>query len=288
MERADRYFKAGDFDKAKVEYLNLLRIDHQSIIPVQQIGYIWLEQGVPLRAVPFLTRVRELAPQNTTARTKLASAYMALGDFADARKEALAVLKQDPTRSDCLIIATDTAQTKEEIAEAEQWLDKFPNKNTAAFHLAAASLATRKGEASSAAEQMQQALVAEPNSARAHLLTGYFYFVRSNPSHAESELKAAADLAPARSEEKIKYAEFKAANGGVEEAKTILTGITKAAPDYVPAWRDLAQIALTEKKYDEGLSSLENILSRDADNPEARLLQATFFMAKGDEAKAVA
>src|SRR3979411_389333 len=27
MERADRYFKAGEYDKAKIEYMNVLRLD---------------------------------------------------------------------------------------------------------------------------------------------------------------------------------------------------------------------------------------------------------------------
>src|SRR5438874_6366943 len=87
LERADRYFKAGEYDKAKVEYLNVLRLDNQNVTAFQQLGFIWLEQGVPLRAVPFLLRVHELSPQNTPAWVKLAQAFMAVNHLAEARKE---------------------------------------------------------------------------------------------------------------------------------------------------------------------------------------------------------
>src|SRR5438093_13091532 len=84
LERADRYFKAGEYDKAKVEYLNLLRLDNQDITALQQLGLIWFEEGSPIRAIPFLYRVRELAPKNIPARTKLGVALMAVSDIEEA------------------------------------------------------------------------------------------------------------------------------------------------------------------------------------------------------------
>ena len=287
LERADRYFKAGEYDKARIEYLNLLRLDNQNVTAFQQLGFIWIEQGVPLRAIPFLFRVRELAPQNVAARDKLAFSFLAVGHSAEARKEALSILQQDPANSDAIVILADASRSKDDIAAAEQQLQKFPQKNTAAFHLAAASLATHKGDLSTASDEIQQAVAADPKSARAHLVFAYMYLLRQNKSHADAELKIAVDLAPLRSEERIKYAEFQAGNGAADAAKASLQSITQQAPDYLPAWYDLAKIAVGEKKYDESLKFLENILSRDSENPDARMLQAEVWLAKGDPAKAI-
>src|SRR5207245_319043 len=52
--RADGYFKAGEYDKAKIEYMNLLREDNKNATAFHQIGLIWFEQGAPLQAFPFL------------------------------------------------------------------------------------------------------------------------------------------------------------------------------------------------------------------------------------------
>ena len=288
LERADRYFKAGEYDKAKVEYLNVLRLDNQNVTAFQQLGFIWLEQGVPLRAIPFLLKIRQLAPQNIAAWAELARGFLAVNHLAEARKEAFAILQQEPGNSDALLVLADSSRSKEEIAAAEQQLQKFPNKSTAAFPLAAASLAMRKGDLSTASDEIQQALAIEPNSAHAHLVMAVMYLLRQNRSHAEAELKAAADLAPLRSEERIKYAEFQSASGAADAAKATLQNIVNQANDYVPAWLDLAKIAVSEKKYDDCQKSLENILSRDPENPDAHFLQAEVLLAKGDPAKATA
>src|SRR5439155_26264156 len=64
--RADRYFKAGEYDKAKIEYLNLLHLDQQNVTAFQQLGCIWYEQGDRLCAMPFLLGSRERAPTEVT------------------------------------------------------------------------------------------------------------------------------------------------------------------------------------------------------------------------------
>jgi tetratricopeptide (TPR) repeat protein len=286
LQRADNYFNAGDYEKAKVEYLNLLRVENQSPRALQQLGLIWMKQGAPLRGVPFLLKVRELAPDNIEARSQLAVALMALGDPAEARKEALAVLKRDPANSDAIVILADASSTKEEITAAEQQLEKFTNKNTAAFHLAQASLARSKADMSMEADELQQAVRAEPKSARAHLALGYAYQIRGNPDHAGPELKIASELAPPRSEERIRYPEFEAGNGHQTEAKTALQAIAKETPDYLPVWQDLAKLAVAEGQYDQALSLLENLFSRNPEDPDARLLEAQVWLAKGDPAKA--
>lgn len=287
LERADRYFKSGEYDKAKIEYLNVLRLDNQNVTAFRQVGIIWSEQGAPLRAAPFLMRARELAPEDAVARIKLGLVFQSVGRSTDARKEAILVLDRQPANADALMLAADSSRTKEDIADLEKRLQNFPDKQTAAFRLASASLAMSHNDLGGAADEVQQALTIDPKSPNAHEARAYLYLFRKDPGHAGAELKSAADVSPARSQSRIKYAEFQAANGAIEEAKKSLQSITHEAPDYLPAWRDLAQISLSEKKYDEALAALENVFSRDAENPEARIVQSDTLIAKGDPAKAI-
>jgi tetratricopeptide (TPR) repeat protein len=287
LGEADNYFKAGDYDKAKVSYLNLLRSDQQNVTAFQQLGFIWFEQGDPFRAIPFLLKVRELAPQNIAARAKLALSLKAVGQSAEARKEALFILEQDAGNAEAILVLADTTQSKEEIAATEEQLQKFPQQETVPFHLASASLALRKKDMEGAANEVQKALAIDPKSRQAHLAMASIYELRKELGQTRLELKSAADLAPVRSVERIRYADFQAANGAIAEAKASLQEVTKKAPDYFPAWLSLAQIALREKKYDESLSLLENIFSRDPDNPDVRLFQADVLLTKGDTKKAV-
>src|SRR4029450_5564463 len=116
---------------------------------------------------------------------------------------------------------------------------------------------------------------------------GDLYLAQKDLKQAGEELKKAADLAPIRSTERLKYAAFKSATGGAEETRRIATEMTKQAPDYLPGWVLLAELASKDKKYDEALSLLENTFGRDPQYVDGRRLQATVLVAKGETKKAV-
>src|SRR5438132_12953595 len=112
MARADRYFKAGEYDKAKIQSLNLVRLDQQNVTAFQQLGFIRYEQGDPLRAIPFLLRARELATKNVASRAKLALSLMAIGHSTEARKEAFSILQQEAGKPEAITLLADTSLTK--------------------------------------------------------------------------------------------------------------------------------------------------------------------------------
>ena len=63
--------------------------------------------------------------------------------------------------------------------------------------------------------------------------------------------------------------------------------MTKQAPDYLPGWILLAELASKDKKYDEALSLLENVFSREPQSVDGRRLQSDILLAKGDAKKAI-
>ena len=68
LGEADSYFKAGNYDKAKVTYLNVIRLDPQNALAFARIGAMWQEDSAPLRAAGFLKRASELDPKNVENR----------------------------------------------------------------------------------------------------------------------------------------------------------------------------------------------------------------------------
>lgn len=288
LGEADAYFKAGNYDKAKLAYLNVLRLDSQNALACERIGAMWQDDGAPLRAAAFLKRASELDPKNVQNRIRLARCYVAIGSFADGRKEALKVLEQAPDNGEAIITLTEAARSKEDIEAAEKQLQKFPKKNDASFYLAVANLSFNGGDLSTAGNALQQALAADPKSSAAHMAMGNLHLAQKDQKQAGEEFKKAAELAPVRSMERLKYAAFESFIGDVEEVRRIATEMTKQAPDYLPGWSLLAELALKDKKYDEALALLENVFSRDAENVDGRRTQSNVLLAKGDAKKAVA
>ena len=287
LKSAESYFASGEFEKAKIEFLNLLRLDPQNATAIQRLGMIWAEQGSPVRALPYLLKSRELTPADVEARTKLALSLAALGVMPESRKEALAILQQSPARPEALLLIADTARTKAEIDETEQYFQKVPDQNSAPFHVAMGSFALRKNDIATAEASVRKALAADPKSVSAHSALATLYMFQKKKAEATEELKAAAMLAPFRSTDRLKYAELKAQSGAVDEAKALLKEMTTKAPDYLPAWRGLAQIALLEKNYAEATTLVDAVFGRDPGDFDTRILHARILMAKGQPKDAV-
>jgi tetratricopeptide (TPR) repeat protein len=287
LGEADNYFKAGNYDKARLAYLNVIRLDSQNALPFKRIGAIWQDDAAPLRAGEFLKRASELDPKDVQTRVRLARCYVATGRFADGTKEALKVLEQAPDNGDAIITLTEAARSKEDIEAAEKQLQKFPKKNDVSFYLAVANLSFSGGDLSTAGNALQQALAASPNSSAAHMAMGNLHFAQKDLKKAGEEFKKAADLAPVRSIERLKYAEFEWGVGDADEVRRIATDMTKSAPDYLPGWFWLAELAYKDKKYDEALSLLENVFGRDDEYLDGRRLQGDVLLAKDDTKKAL-
>jgi len=121
-ERGERYYKAGEYDKAKIEYMNVVKIDQRDANAFARLGAMWLENGAPLRAGGFLLKAVELAPNDIDNHLNLARVYLAMGRAADARKEAMTVLEKVPDKAQALLILVDSCQKSEDLAGAQQEL----------------------------------------------------------------------------------------------------------------------------------------------------------------------
>ena len=177
LSRADRYFDSGDYDKAKIEYLNVLRADPQNAAAIRRLGIIWYEQGAPLRAAPFLLKTRELVPDDIDSRTKLGLVFLSAGQFEEARKEALAILERSPGNDAAMLLLVEASRNQQDLDDAEQRLRSFNASDKAGFHLALAALALRKQDLASATSEVKQALSLDPRSVEAHLALAKLYWL---------------------------------------------------------------------------------------------------------------
>jgi tetratricopeptide (TPR) repeat protein len=282
LAQAERYFKAGEYDQAKIEYLKVLKIDPNNAVAYARCGAMWADEGVPLRAGAFLVKARELAPNDLDNRYKLALVYFRIGQPNEAFKEASEILKQAPENGPALALLAQTSLSPEQIQTAEQALQKFPQRDNPYVEVANAAQAIRKGDLAKAEAALNHALSLDSTCVQAHIGLAQLALTKKDNARAEQELKAAADLSAVRSRERLAYAEFKMQTGYTQEAKSYLQDLTKQARDFIGGWVLQAKIAQSEKKYDEVGSLLQNVFSRDPDNIEARVVQAQALLGKGD------
>ncbi len=271
LARAESYFKAGGYDQAKIEYLKVLKVDPNNAVAYARCGAMWADEGVPLRAGAYLLKARELASKDLDNRYKLALVYLRVGQPNEAFKEATEILKQAPDNGPALALLAETALTPEQTQTAEQELQKFPQQDNPYIEVTNAVVAIRKGDLSKAEAALNHALSLDPKCVQAHIGLAQLSLNKKDNARAGQELKAAADLSPVRSWERLTYAEFKLQTGDKEEARSYLQDLTKQARDFIGAWVLQAKLAQSDKKYDEVGALLQNVFNRDPDNIEGRV-----------------
>lgn len=288
LERAAEYVKAGDRERARIEYQNVLQKFPDDITAVEGLANIWHDRGSTMRALSYFTKLSSLAPGNLGARVKRAQLLLSLGLGREARREAQAILERSTSAGEALVVLTESVRTPEEIKAAEAFLQGFPEKQTVWFHLATANLLNLRGDRANARAAVNRALDVDPKSPAAHAAMGAIQIALNNPTQAAAEHKLAAELSPVRSRYRMQQAGYLAQAGATAGAIEALTAITKEAPDSQSAWRALAQIALAEKRHADALGLIDKALALDAADYEALILRARVWQTQGEVAKAIA
>src|SRR5450755_2590200 len=122
--KADKYFDAGQYPQAEVEYLNVAKLDNNDVRAISRLGLIYFEESRITRAYPFLMRAKELDPNNLQLRLKAGFLNLALGNTKGAREEALAILDRDPKYPEAAFLLAETVKTQTDAQTIRQRLDK--------------------------------------------------------------------------------------------------------------------------------------------------------------------
>src|SRR5205085_2743487 len=150
-------------------------------------------------------------------------------------------------------------------------------------------------EMGQAFDYLRKARELEPNDLEVRTKLGTIFLLARHAKPAQDEaafvlerepsnfdallLAAAAAAAPIASRPRLKMADFHISQQNAGEARRLLTEITAKAPDYLPAWRRLAEIAFNEGKHEEGQKLLEVVFKKSASDVEGRLLSGRMHLA---------
>ena len=287
LARADAYYASGALDKAEVEYLNTLNLDHENARALAQLGLIYADQGRIGKAPGFLFRARKLQPDNIEVRARLAVFYLAAKKLDEARTELRYILEHQPDHADAPLLLAESAQQPKTAAETKEFLQKLSTARTAPVLAALATLELYQHKRPEAEALLKQALALDPKSAVVPAILGSIYLTQNKPKSAEESFRLTWDNSAVRSSRKLVYIRYKLQTGDVEGARRLLAELTTQAPDSLPPLLLLAEISMREKKYDESLALTGRILSRDPSHYPALMLSIRLRVAKGETDKAL-
>jgi len=289
LKQAEAYFQAGDYDRAEIEYLNLLRIEETNGVALRYLGIMAFEQGRSMRAYYLLSEARKSSPEDPAVRLPLAQVLLAGGKPREARDEAIRLLALQPTNENTLVLLVDSTFGTNDLQDTRQRLAslKSTSERVAGYHVAWANLYLRQRDLKAAEAAIRQALLLDPKSSLAHGAMASFYVLHHDPTNALVEFKAAAELAPPRSVQRLRYVDFLVAMGRLAAAKDLINQMVKQTPDYLPATLRLAQIAEAERRFVDCEKLLNSIIARDPSYLEAMLMLARVHLAQNEPDQAV-
>ncbi len=288
LSRANHFYDAGQYGKAEIEYINVLRNDQANAQAYGRLGLIYYDQGRLQRAMYFLAKGSQMAPDDLQLRLKLGYIYSSIGQFTQAVAQASYILDKNPKDDQAPILLAEGSFRPKDTAAARQRLQAMArNGDSAAIEVALGNLSLNERDQATAAADYKKAQALDPKSPEVNAALGMVAWMQGDLKQGEAGFKAAADASPPRSPHQMQYIRFKLQTGDHEGARALLAGITQAAPDYLPASMMLAEISAAEKKYDESSDWLDKVLQLDQDNFDALFFQGQLDIARGDADKAV-
>lgn len=290
LSRASNYFSADQFDKAEKEYREILTSTPSDPVALSKLGIIYYEQGQLPQAFPLLKQATERMPDNVDVRIKFGLTLFALRQFPEARDAALQVLEKEQGNEQALLLLADTAFPPISSADETRALIerlRAQDRDRPGYHLALGSLDMRQKEEARGEGEFKAALAMDPKSGAAHSALGVLYWSRNDLKAAAQEFKTAAELAPARSSMRLRYADFLQRTGASDEAKAVLEEINRKVPDYLPPRVYLMRIACAKQRDEDCTKRVQDILAQDPINFDALFQDGSLNLAKGETGKAI-
>ena len=290
LARGDKFYSDSRFDRAEIEYLNVLRLQPTNVHAVARVGSLYFEQGRYGRAMSFLVHARDLNPSDSEIRLKLAQLLLASGNHQAAFREVTAVLAADPDHAEAPIFLAEAAVSNDLIVAARGQLEGLsPDPESRGTILVARGLlAMRENDLPDARRLLDEALRVAPNSASSHAGLGAYHEARGDLATAGEHYARAAELSPPTSRYRLRHARFKMQSGDAAGAQAILDQMLRDAPGFLPALLRSADLAGSAENFDRAGALLKTALELDPSHPEALLLHVRLALARKETETALA
>ncbi|HYG22131.1 MAG TPA: tetratricopeptide repeat protein [Verrucomicrobiae bacterium] len=290
LQRADQYFGAGKYSEAEIEYINALRLDGKNTHAIKQLALIYHSSGRIARAYPLLTRAAETHPADPEIQLKAAEVQLAVGNANAAFDGSLNLLRSNPTNAGAAIVMAEAVRTTNHLAAATEALEQARKTagDTAPLLTALAVIQARAGNTQSVSHTLTRAAAADPRFGPAQMALGSWHLAHQDVTNALSAFKRASESAPPRANFPVRYADLLAKAGQVEQGRQILTSITEATPDYLPAWVALGELELSQNQLTNCARAVSRARTVAPEDFNAALLDGRLKLAQQEPEMAIA
>jgi tetratricopeptide (TPR) repeat protein len=287
LTAAKEAFAKNDYATAEIEFKNVLDLEPGHPGALRGLGLIWVKQGASLEGARMLLGAKSKLQDDDDVAVSLAKAMLDLGFVGDSRKELLELLDRNPGHGEGLMLLAESSLTPEMMSECMERIARSNASDKAPVLLASALVQLRRGDVEAGTKTVDRVLEIDSNFSRALVLKGKLLSMSKQPEKALELIKRGAEIAGPQSAENVAYASFLMGLKRQDEAVAHLKAATQKAPDFLPNWRLLGQIAAGSGNDAEATEYLSNVFDKSPIDIEAGLLQSQIWLRTKQAPKAV-
>lgn len=269
LASGDKYFKAGKYSEAVIQYQNAVQASPKLAHAHHQLALTYLELKSFQPAYNELRTTVTLDPKDSEAQLQLAALLLAAKKYAEAKAAAAKVVATEPNNAQAHdVLAREAAATGDSggaIREYQTAIKLAPQ--TIESYSALATLYTSKGDIPDAESVLKQAVDSNPQSELAHLNLGRFHFSQRRFSEADADFDRAARLAPRDPLTRLLLANDYLAEGKPTEAEKVCAELKTVAPDDPRAYRALALFYGTTGQRAKAAAELQSLRISKPEDP---------------------
>lgn len=321
-EQAESYFANEQWGEAKIEFLNLIRIDPDDADAHYKLAEsLWRLREYRQALFEYAEAVR-LGPENPKFRRGISGAEFIAGRYDRAIEHAEVMAELDPNADEAFVVLARSHAAQGDIeatlASAEDAIRVNP-ANEVALAIKAQALSVQGDH--EAAEQVLKTLLKVSPSMKSEVLMGaylvqngrmdeartsfegaleraegdeerltahvalanYHLVLQQDPAAAEKQILAAYEEFPDNADLLLQLGRFYVGQGNTVRAEEVLEAHAAAKPDEVEPLLLLAQFYRRLGKLDKSFSSLDRALALDPKSESGRLLRADYLMDQTEE-----
>ena len=305
LEKGKSYLHDRNYDKARIEFKNVLQIDPKTAEAHRYLGEVEEGQQNWRKAHGHYRKAIELNPELIGPRVRLARLYLAeytvlrnrkeesgaANALSLAKEQADEVLKRDPENLEALTIEAtiwvDGGEKAKAIQQLEKVLAKDPGLRSAAALLS--TLYEREGRKEEAESVLVRAIENSDNPVPLQRRLSQLYRNHKQNAKAEEVLRAIVRAHPDELGYRLSLASFLSQTDQIDKAEQVLRETIEAAPDDAQRYLLLTEFLAAKRGHDVATRELKAVIARRPDLVDLQFGLVRLYLAteRRDEAQQV-
>jgi len=294
LEKGKTYFEEKNYDKAKIEFKNVLQIDPKFADAYFYMGQLEEKNKELRKSLGNYQKAIELDPKHTLAKIKLAKIYVIAGteEYIKKANNLLGQVKQEqPDNSEAELISATIKFKDGDKAQAMSDIEKVVKKDVQLVEgiRLLASIYTTKGEEAKAVKLLTKGAKDNPDNIPLRVNLAKLLAKNKDYSAAEKYLKQAISIEPEKYSLQVALSSFYATSGQDDKAESVLRSAIEQDDEDAKRYLMLIEMLASKISIQKAEEELKQAITDKPDLYELKFAQVNFYVKTGkrDEAKLV-